>query len=161
MWLHLNEMYNELVPYNEVEHSQELANNISQKYFKKYTNRLFPFSLLSKINIEKNDLYLLREKSKRKLTGMIVYRRKYLPFHEGFATYIYGVEVFKTFRGKGYGNELMELSLQHLKRRGIKTVYLAVDEKNKIAVQLYKKYGFTVVRTKGDTQLILKRKLHD
>lgn len=53
------------------------------------------------------------------------------------SAFLYNVEVFSKFRGKGYANSIMQYML---------TVYpitdLTVEKNNKVAIELYKKFGF-------------------
>jgi len=50
------------------------------------------------------------------------------------------------YRGKGIGNEMMAASLAAMKKKGITSVSLTVNEKNKRARSLYKKAGFKPFR---------------
>lgn len=43
---------------------------------------------------------------------------------------------------QGFGWQLLNHSLQQLRQKGAKDFFLEVDENNKAAIQLYKKFGF-------------------
>lgn len=51
--------------------------------------------------------------------------------------FLYDVEVFPAYRGKGYGNSIMEYVLNHYS-----ITELTVEETNDVAIKLYTKYGF-------------------
>ena len=55
---------------------------------------------------------------------------------------IYGLEVLPGYRGKGYGRELLILSINKLKESNVKAINLQVETKNKNALKLYKSCGF-------------------
>ena len=55
---------------------------------------------------------------------------------------IYGLEVLPAYRGKGYGRELLILSIKKLKESNVKTINLQVEINNKNALNLYKSCGF-------------------
>ena len=55
---------------------------------------------------------------------------------------IYGLEVLPDYRGKGYGRELLILSIKKLKESNVKTINLQVLTDNKNALNLYKSCGF-------------------
>lgn len=55
---------------------------------------------------------------------------------------IYGLEVLTDYRGKGYGRELLILSINKLKESNVKTITLQVEANNKNALNLYKACGF-------------------
>lgn len=51
--------------------------------------------------------------------------------------FLYNLEVFKKYRGKGYSHDIMKYVLSHYK-----IFELTVDKDNEIAIELYKKHGF-------------------
>lgn len=52
----------------------------------------------------------------------------------------------KNFQGKGYGKSVLPLLIKKIKSElNTKTLYLSVNEKNKIAISLYKKIGFEFI----------------
>ena len=57
------------------------------------------------------------------------------------------------FWGKGYGREMMEFSLEELKRRGHDEVFLWVLEANSRARQFYEKCGFAFDGTKKEINI--------
>lgn len=61
---------------------------------------------------------------------------------EGF---VYNLEVFKKYRGKGYGRQIMEYVLTHYD-----VTDLTVDLDNKIAINLYKSLGFKLKKKTTD-----------
>ncbi len=63
--------------------------------------------------------------------------------------YICNVYVLEKYRGKGFSKKLMDKALSICRNQNFKYVSLHVENKNSVAVDLYKKYGF--VRT-GNTK---------
>lgn len=55
---------------------------------------------------------------------------------------IYGLEVLPEYRGKGYGRELLLLSIKELKEKNVEIITLQVETSNKNALNLYKTCGF-------------------
>lgn len=58
--------------------------------------------------------------------------------------YLFGFEILKKYRQKGFGKLSMGLALQLLKGRGIKKLYLQVSPENKPAYRIYKGLGFKI-----------------
>lgn len=56
--------------------------------------------------------------------------------------YIDTVSVSPEFGGRGFGTELLEASIQHVKEQGYRTVSLNVEEDNVKARKLYERLGF-------------------
>lgn len=55
---------------------------------------------------------------------------------------IFGVEVVKEMRGRGYGVETLLLAIEELKRRGCCKIILHVSGSNEIAHRMYANHGF-------------------
>ena len=58
---------------------------------------------------------------------------------------ILSVAVAQKYRGRGFSRGLLRTHLGHLAGRGIKTVFLEVEENNRPARALYERAGFRVV----------------
>jgi [ribosomal protein S18]-alanine N-acetyltransferase len=58
---------------------------------------------------------------------------------------ILSVAVDKAHRGRGHSRQLLAHHLGHLAGRGIRRVFLEVEENNQPAVRLYQRAGFTTV----------------
>ena len=54
-------------------------------------------------------------------------------------------EIQKIQRGKGIGDKLLKCLIQEYQNTNIKNITLEVKEDNKVAINLYKKYGFETV----------------
>lgn len=121
------------------------------KYFNRYTNSSFIYKTLYFLGIYRNYLYIL-VKGKNQVLGSIVFRRKISLKDFLFKWFIYGVAIKEEQRGKGYGNILLEKSIEYLKLREISNVYLKVDSENLSAINLYKKFGFYQVSREGQSQ---------
>lgn len=87
--------------------------------------------------ITKNDLakYILAE-SQGEILG---YGGIWLILDEGHIT---NIAVGKKYRGLGIGNKLVEGLIDICKEKDIRNMTLEVRESNKIAQNLYRKYGF-------------------
>ncbi len=59
------------------------------------------------------------------------------------------ISLYKEYRDRGIGTELIQSMLQMLKERGYQQVSLSVQKDNR-AVRLYKKIGFTVAKEIGE-----------
>ncbi len=59
---------------------------------------------------------------------------------------IHELAIKKSYWGKGLGKFLMDKALNHFKNLKLKKAGLWVGEKNKRAIEFYKKYGFKPVR---------------
>ncbi|OFI07764.1 mycothiol acetyltransferase [Clostridium acetireducens DSM 10703] len=57
---------------------------------------------------------------------------------------IVNVGILNSYRGKGYGEELLKYLINILKIEGFKKAYINVDMNNTIALNLYKKLGFKI-----------------
>jgi [ribosomal protein S18]-alanine N-acetyltransferase len=58
---------------------------------------------------------------------------------------ILSIAVAESHRGRGFSNNLLLTHLGHLAGRGIRTVFLEVEENNQPARRLYERTGFGVV----------------
>lgn len=58
---------------------------------------------------------------------------------------ILSVAVAPKYRGRGFSRDLLRMHLGHLAGRGLKTVFLEVEENNRPARALYERAGFRVV----------------
>lgn len=58
---------------------------------------------------------------------------------------ILSIAVAESHRGRGLSNDLLLTHLGHLAGRGIRTVFLEVEENNQAARRLYERAGFSVV----------------
>src|SRR5581483_12003155 len=59
---------------------------------------------------------------------------------------ILSIAVAESYRGRGLSNGLLLTHLGHLAGRGVRTVFLEVEENNQPARRLYQRAGFSLVR---------------
>lgn len=52
------------------------------------------------------------------------------------------------YKGKGYGKEMLAFMLEQAKKKGVCELFLDVNTANERAISMYRKYGFTVLRTR-------------
>ncbi|BDU51353.1 GNAT family N-acetyltransferase [Haliovirga abyssi] len=64
--------------------------------------------------------------------------------------YIFSLAILDEFKGKGYGNYLLKNTIEELKKYKINKLSLTVSEKNIIAINLYKKFGFKEIKMLKD-----------
>ena len=63
--------------------------------------------------------------------------------------------VFEGYRGQGFGTQLMQRLIDKLIDHGFRRVSLSVDRRNP-ALRLYERFGFELVREKGNAYTMLK-----
>ena len=76
--------------------------------------------------------------------------------------FIANVSVHPDFRGRGIARQLTARSLQHVKEKGGKSVFLQVREDNPAAIHLYQSLGFTEImrRTNWTVDVDFKGQIH-
>lgn len=78
---------------------------------------------------------------------------------------LYDIAIIPKFQGKGYSKILMDYFVQVAKEKGCETIFLEVNNINKVALSLYTKYGFEVYNTRknyyGENQdaILMKKSL--
>ena len=61
---------------------------------------------------------------------------------DGLVAFVYSIEVFDRFRGKGYGKEAMLLLEDEVRRHGLSKIALNVFGGNEVARSLYRAVGY-------------------
>jgi ribosomal protein S18 acetylase RimI-like enzyme len=94
---------------------------------------------------KKSAIFIVAEKNRQivgYLLGRIIKRR--LPFQKLRRTgWILDIVVQEKERNKGIGSLLLKKALKLFKRKNIKVLMLSVSERNKTAINFYKKHKFT------------------
>ena len=67
-------------------------------------------------------------------------------------TFLYDLEVFPEYRGKGYGNDITKFMID---KYDIKQLYVRKD--NNKAINLYKKFGFEITDDANDEEYLMER----
>ncbi|MTI47456.1 MAG: GNAT family N-acetyltransferase [Firmicutes bacterium] len=98
----------------------------------KYTEE----ALENKFSDPNTDIYLLKKDDELIACTSITFQE------EMSIGYISGLAVYKIYRGKGFGQILLNLSIRKIKERGLDTASLHVVGTNESALKLYKKSGF-------------------
>lgn len=57
-----------------------------------------------------------------------------------------GIAIVEGFKGQGYGVKMMDFLFAKAKEKNLTTISLCVDVDNTIAIKLYKKMGFEIVK---------------
>ena len=73
--------------------------------------------------------------------------------------YICNVHVLDNYRGNGYSVMLLNKAIEICKQNNLKTIYLHVNENNKRAVSVYRKFGFITTGATDATEKLLEMKL--
>ena len=60
--------------------------------------------------------------------------------------HVVSIAVLPDYRGRGLGTALMVEGMRRMRKRGLREVYLEVRVSNSVAIHLYRKLGFVVVR---------------
>ncbi|MBR1599344.1 MAG: GNAT family N-acetyltransferase [Lachnospiraceae bacterium] len=76
--------------------------------------------------------------------------------HVDDSTPSFAISLYKEYRGKGIGTELMERMIGELKNAGYGKCSLAVQKEN-YAVKLYKKAGFEIVDENEEEYIMVRR----
>lgn len=83
--------------------------------------------------------YFLTMKEHTTLAGSLIAKR----YEHSYIIRL--VEVREDYRGMGFGKKMMIIILDHLKPKKL-PIQLYVDPKNTVAVNLYKKLGFKLIK---------------
>jgi ribosomal protein S18 acetylase RimI-like enzyme len=63
--------------------------------------------------------------------------------------YWLGICILEEYKGKGYGNDIMNKLIEKFKEKNISNkLYLTVDKDNQKAINLYKKFNFNIIEEK-------------
>lgn len=68
------------------------------------------------------------------------------------------IYALKAFIGKKIGKALMEESIKIAKQQGFNSIWLSVWQENKVAIDFYKKWGFTVI---GYKKFVIGKEVND
>ncbi len=129
---------------------------------KKYTNDLFNYG-------EAKDLKRAEELARKEITRLVprgvdtknqfMYRVKddnqtvgwlwYQIVDEGKTGFLLYIFIEPKFRGKGLGKKLLKLFEEEAEKRGVSELVLYVFMENKVAVDLYQKNGWFVIKESG------------
>lgn len=78
---------------------------------------------------------------------------------------ILNIVIDNKYKGQGYGKYLLQETLNELKYKNIKTVFLEVGDKNFPAISLYKKFGFEIYNKRekyyknGEDAIMMKKSI--
>jgi len=109
--------------------TQEQAEKVSESSF----SRLLPEGYNSK----DQHLFIARDSGGTEL-GFI-----WFAVQNGVKAYIYDVEIYEQFRGKGYGRKIMQLAELEAKKLGLTKMGLHVFGYNTPAISLYESLGYS------------------
>lgn len=132
--------------YAKIEDIPVLTGCFNTKYINRYLNRGIIYWTLYKTGIYENHFLILKSDDISDIVGGIVLRKKnFVPvIKENW--WIYNVFVKEIYKGKGYGKYLMEKAIAYLKVKEIKKIYLKVEKNNIVAINLYNKFDFNIVK---------------
>jgi len=70
-------------------------------------------------------------------------------WEEGYEVPSFGAFIDYAYQGKGYGKQVLKLTCDYAKQIGCTKIRLSVYESNKVALKIYKEYGFQEVSRKS------------
>lgn len=76
--------------------------------------------------------------------------QKYVGLKRVPVAILYSIAVEASYRGKGYGSQLLKESIKEMQNNPVSSIYLYVNIKNNEAVSLYQKNGFVITDTLKD-----------
>lgn len=120
-----------------------LTKYFPSKEIERYINK-GKYRFLSLIGAYKSHLMLLKDDER--LLGIGVIRWKWSREMNQFGWWFYAIWINPEFRGNGYGTILMSKLCDEMQARNTQIVRLTVAKDNEVALNLYKKIGFTIVK---------------
>lgn len=143
---------------HDIEELEALYNDLND-YLESHTNYpgwikgVYPVRETAIDGIQEDNLYVIRDNFR--IAGSVILRHE--P-EEAFSkadwgndldykdiVVIYTFTVHPSYQNNGIGKKIMDFIIQDSKEKNIKAIRLDVYEKNKPAIELYKKYGFEYI----------------
>ncbi len=146
-----------LIKYHESYRDQVFSELVPQKYFIKYTTKSLFYKILKSLKIYSN-YFLLLSNDNNDIMGCILLRKKLSPIKMKIEWFIYGVAISTKYRGQGYGNILINETINWCREKKVKEIFLLVEKDNNPALNLYKKNEFKTLPLDGLKALRIKRK---
>lgn len=111
-------------------------------FFHKFDIEIFPDDSMSeewfRKRLERNGFFTLE------FSGQLIGQLILAPFGESEG-HLGRIGVGRDHWGKGYGNLLMKYAIEWFRKyKGVKQIHLYTQDNNKVAQNLYKKYGFII-----------------
>jgi len=129
---------------SDIEELEKRLNALSDEDKKMYHPHPFTKETLEKLIDIDYDYYFVKI-SNGKIVGYSMLRT--------FGKYTiptYGQVIWEEFRGKGFGSQILEETINEAKNLGFGIVKLKVYEHNEVAYNLYIKHGFKKIGVEGD-----------
>ena len=79
-------------------------------------------------------------------------------FNADGSAFITNVSILNQFVGYGIASNLLNMCIEHARKKNFREITLEVHENNSIAISLYKKFSFAIYETK-DNELLMKRQI--
>ena len=114
---------------------KEENKNILKKYIPRINSEYFRYFNKRNEDIIKNHLITILIKNNNDIIGY-----SHIDYDNG--KYWFGIYLNDTYRGKGYGNQIINYIKNHYLLKSINEIFLSVDIDNQYAIKLYKKNGF-------------------
>jgi GNAT superfamily N-acetyltransferase len=96
------------------------------------------------INSDVNQKLIVVENNENEIIGTFQLTfTQYLTYEGGIRAHIEAVRVREDQRGKGIGEKLFEWAINACKVKGVHLLQLTTDKKRPMALEFYKKLGFT------------------
>lgn len=137
-------------------------NEFSSKKVERYINKMCNYFIppLNKIvDINKYSNKLARNadcifiQNYRKNIGFLaIYTNDY----SGKIAFISSISIIPKYQGVGISQKLIDFSIEHARKKGMKYIKLEVNEKNIKAIRLYKRNKFNIISTDNESLLMIK-----
>lgn len=70
------------------------------------------------------------------------------------AAFVTSVSVIPAWHGRGLASRLLQSCIEHVRQAGFARIELEVDKQNTAAARLYRKHGFVLAASSGDSQTL-------
>lgn len=130
---------------------KEENKNILKEYIPTINSKYFRYFNKRNEDIIKNHLISILIKNNDDIIG-------YSHIDYDSDKYWFGIYLNEKYRGKGYGNEIMNYIKNHYLLKSTNEIFLSVDIDNQHAIKLYKKNGF-LEYSKNSNYIIMNNKL--
>ena len=132
-------------------HINEENKNILKEYIPTINSKYFRYFNKRNEDIIKNHLITILIKNNNDIIG-------YSHIDYDSEKYWFGIYLHDDYRGKGYGNKIINYIKNHYLLKSINEIYLSVDIENEFAIKLYKKNNF-VEYFQNSSYILMKSKL--
>jgi len=136
----------EIASPEQIEDLRDLTKNLVEELGEKFDPKRFDWGIRRRLYdpLQRHGILIALDEEENKVVGMIIAELRIDPFgtSEGYIKQFFLKE---NYRGKGYGQILLEKALEHLKKIKVEKVKVNLREEAKKASDLYKSMNFKKV----------------